>query len=158
MNNFSKSEERVYDIVVERIEILRNLITDTQPEVMGYDLNDNYLFQQDQVDVESMMRQLAERDIHDMSELMKDANRIYNFRKRVKNGEVDIKDIEAGYLDEVLKELIMKGQKINAIKHYRNVMDRDFGTTISLKTAKYTIDALAQNIKVDLTKGYDQPS
>ena len=37
-------------------------------------------------------------------------------------------------------------------------MDRDFGNTISLKTAKYTIDALAQNIKVDLTKGYDQPS
>ena len=60
MNDFSKSEERVYDIVVERIEILRDLITDTQPEVMGYDLNDNYLFQQDQVDVESMMRQLAE--------------------------------------------------------------------------------------------------
>ena len=37
-------------------------------------------------------------------------------------------------------------------------MDRDFGTTISLKLAKYTIDALANNINVDLTKGYDQPS
>ena len=152
MNNFSKSEERVYDIVVERIEILRDLITDTQPEVMGYDLNDNYLFQQDQVDIESMMKQLADRDIHDMSELMKDANRIYNFRKRVKNGEVDIKDIEAGYLDEVLKELIMKGQKINAIKHYRKKMcvtDKNGEVKgPSLKESKEYVDNLQEKFKL----------
>ena len=57
-----------------------------------------------------------------------------------------------------MKDFIKQGQKISAIKHYRNVMDRDFGTTISLKLAKYTVDALANNINVDLTKGYDKPS
>jgi ribosomal protein L7/L12 len=151
-SSFSKSEERVYDIVVERIEILRDLITDTQPEVMGYDLNDNYLFQQDQVDVEEMMRQLNERDIYDMSQLMKEANRIFNFRKRVKNGEVDITDIEAGYLDEVLKELIMKGQKINAIKHYRKkmgVVDKNGEVKgPSLKESKEYVDNLQERYKL----------
>jgi len=151
-SSFSKSEERVYDIVVERIEILRDLITDTQPEVMGYDLNDNYLFQQDQVDVEEMMRQLNERDIYDMSQLMKEANRIFNFRKRVKNGEVDITDIEAGYLDEVLKELIMKGQKINAIKHYRKkmgVVDKNGEVKgPSLKESKEYVDDLQERYKL----------
>ena len=151
-SSFSKSEERVYDIVVERIEILRDLITDTQPEVMGYELNDNYLFQQDQVDVEEMMRQLNERDIHDMSQLMKEANRIFNFRKRVKNGEVDITDIEAGYLDEVLKELIMKGQKINAIKHYRKkmgVVDKNGEVKgPSLKESKEYVDDLQERYKL----------
>ena len=152
MNNFSKSEERVYDIVMKRIETLRDLITDTQPEVMGYELNDNYLFQQDQVDVESMMRQLNERDIHDMAELMKEANRIFNFRKRVKNGEVDITDIEAGYLDEVLKELIMKGQKISAIKHYRKklgVVDKNGEIKgPSLKESKEYVDNLQERYKL----------
>lgn len=151
-SSFSKSEERVYDIVVERIEILRDLITDTQPEVMGYDLNDNYLFQQDQVDVEEMMRQLNERDIYDMSQLMKEANRIFNFRKRVKNGEVDITDIEAGYLDEVLKESIMKGQKINAIKHYRKkmgVVDKNGEVKgPSLKESKEYVDDLQERYKL----------
>lgn len=151
-SSFSKSEERVYDIVVERIEILRDLITDTQPEVMGYELNDNYLFQQDQVDVEEMMRQLNERDIYDMSQLMKEANRIFNFRKRVKNGEVDITDIEAGYLDEVLKELIMKGQKINAIKHYRKkmgVVDKNGEVKgPSLKESKEYVDDLQERYKL----------
>ena len=151
-SSFSKSEERVYDIVVERIETLRDLITDTQPEVMGYELNDNYLFQQDQIDIEEMMRQLNERDIHDMSQLMIEANRIFNFRKRVKNGEVDITDIEAGYLDEVLKELIMKGQKINAIKHYRKkmgVVDKNGEVEgPSLKESKEYVDNLQERYKL----------
>ncbi len=151
-SSFSKSEERVYDIVVERIETLRDLITDTQPEVMGYELNDNYLFQQDQIDIEEMMRQLNERDIHDMSQLMIEANRIFNFRKRVKNGEVDITDIEAGYLDEVLKELIMKGQKINAIKHYRKkmgVVDKNGEVKgPSLKESKEYVDNLQERYKL----------
>ena len=151
-SSFSKSEERVYDIVVERIETLRDLITDTQPEVMGYELNDNYLFQQAQIDIEEMMRQLNERDIHDMSQLMIEANRIFNFRKRVKNGEVDITDIEAGYLDEVLKELIMKGQKINAIKHYRKkmgVVDKNGEVKgPSLKESKEYVDNLQERYKL----------
>ena len=151
-SSFSKREERVYDIVVERIETLRDLITDTQPEVMGYELNDNYLFQQDQIDIEEMMRQLNERDIHDMSQLMIEANRIFNFRKRVKNGEVDITDIEAGYLDEVLKELIMKGQKINAIKHYRKkmgVVDKNGEVKgPSLKESKEYVDNLQERYKL----------
>ena len=88
----------------------------------------------------------------ELSELMKDANRIYNFRKRVKNGEVDIKDIEAGYLDEVLKELIMKGQKINAIKHYRKKMcvtDKNGEVKgPSLKESKEYVDNLQEKFKL----------
>ena len=91
-----------------------------------------------------------------MIQVMRNSNRIWRIRNKVKNSNWDVN----GYicLLEDVEDYIATGSKIMAIKHYRNVMDRDFGTTISLKTAKYTVDALAQTIKVDLTKGYDQPS
>jgi ribosomal protein L7/L12 len=90
----------------------------------------------------------------EMVNLMEESNHIWTIRNKIHNGEWDVLPLVE--LEKEIKDFISQGQKINAIKHYRNVMDRDFGTTMSLKIAKYTIDALAQNIQVDLTKGYNK--
>ena len=59
-------------------------------------------------------------------------------------------------VEKEIKDFISQGAKINAIKHYRNTMKRDFNTEISLRLAKDTIDALADNIpNIDLTTGYN---
>ena len=92
----------------------------------------------------------------EMVNLIEESNHIWTIRNKIHNGEWDA--LPLIQLEKEIKDFISQGQKINAIKHYRNVMDSDFGTTISLKLAKYTVDALQQNIQVDLTKGYDKPS
>jgi hypothetical protein len=35
-----------------------------------------------------------------------------------------------------------------AIKHYRNIMDRDFNETVRLKQAKDIIDKMAEDMKL----------
>ena len=149
--------------ILERLESLEALIEKTEPDIP----DDRNLFSmhsiETQENIDWVRSIVTGNSNHDQDsarmkiiQIMKDSNRIWSIRNKIHNGEWDV--LPLVQLEKEVKDFISQGQKISAIKHYRNVMDRDFGTTISLKTAKYTIDALAQNIKVDLTKGYDQPS
>ena len=140
--------------LLKRLNKLTKLISKTEPDVEP----DTHLFSQHSIDHEKsvMMVQEERCSQREMVNIMEESNHIWTIRNKIHNGEWDV--LPLVQLEKEVKDFISQGQKINAIKHYRNVMDRDFGTTISLKTAKYTVDALAQNIKVDLTKGYDQPS
>ena len=140
--------------LLKRLNKLTKLIAKTEPDVEP----DTHLFSQHSIDHEKhvMMVQEERYTQREMVNLMEESNHIWTIRNKIHNGEWDV--LPLVQLEKEVKDFISQGQKINAIKHYRNVMDRDFGTTISLKTAKYTVDALAQNIKVDLTKGYDKPS
>ena len=140
--------------LLKRLNKLTKLIAKTEPDVEP----DTHLFSQHSIDDEKrvMMVQEERCSQREMVNIMEESNHIWTIRNKIHNGEWDA--LPLIQLEKEIKDFISQGQKINAIKHYRNVMDRDFGTTISLKTAKYTVDALAQNIKVDLTKGYDQPS
>ena len=140
--------------LLKRLNKLTKLIAKTEPD----NEPDTHLFSQHSITNEkNIMRVKEERYTQrEMVNLMEESNHIWTIRNKIHNGEWDVLPLVE--LEKEIKDFISQGQKINAIKHYRNVMDRDFGTTMSLKIAKYTIDALAQNIKVDLTKGYDQAS
>ena len=140
--------------LLKRLNKLTKLIAKTEPDVEP----DTHLFSQHSITHEKNIMRIQEERYtqREMVNLMEESNHIWTIRNKIHNGEWDVLPLVE--LEKEIKDFISQGQKINAIKHYRNVMDRDFGTTISLKTAKYTVDALAQNIKVDLTKGYDQPS
>ena len=140
--------------LLKRLNKLTKLIAKTEPD----NAPDTHLFSHHSITNEkNIMRVKEERYTQrEMVNLIEESNHIWTIRNKIHNGEWDVLPLVE--LEKEIKDFISQGQKINAIKHYRNVMDRDFGTTISLKLAKYTVDALANNIQVDLTKGYDQPS
>ena len=140
--------------LLKRLNKLTKLIAKTET----VNEPDTLLFSQHSITNENnIMRVKEERYTQrEMVNLMEESNHIWTIRNKIHNGEWDVLPLVE--LEKEIKDFISQGQKINAIKHYRNVMYRDFGTTISLKLAKYTVDALAQNIQVDLTKGYDKPS
>tara|TARA_B100001113_G_scaffold178770_1_gene146392 strand:- start:244 stop:591 length:348 start_codon:yes stop_codon:yes gene_type:complete len=100
-----------------------------------------------------MMIEEGRCSTRDIKEIMEKSNIIWGMRNKVKNGEsYDTQPLHQ--LEMELHEFIQKGQKINAIKHYRGVMDRQFGIEISLKVAKYTMDALQQHHDgIDLMTG-----
>jgi len=140
--------------LLKRLSKLTKLIDKTEPDIEP----DTHLFSQHSIDHERrvMMVQEERYTQREMVEIMEASNHIWTIRNKIHNGDWDLLPLVE--LEKEIKDFIKQGQKISAIKHYRNVMDRDFGTTISLKLAKYTVDALANNISVDLTKGYDKPS
>ena len=140
--------------LLKRLNKLTKLIAKTEPD----NEPDTHLFSQHSINHEKNVMMVQEERLsqREMVNLMEESNHIWTIRNKIHNGDWDLLPLVE--LEKEIKDFISQGQKINAIKHYRNVMDRDFGTTISLKLAKYTVDALAQNIQVDLTKGYDKPS
>ena len=140
--------------LLKRLNKLTKLIAKTEPD----NEPDTHLFSQHSINHEKNVMAVQEERLsqREMVNLMEESNHIWTIRNKIHNGDWDLLPLVE--LEKEIKDFISQGQKINAIKHYRGVMDRDFGTTISLKLAKYTVDALANNIQVDLTKGYDQPS
>ena len=140
--------------LLKRLNKLTKLIAKTEPDLEP----DTHLFSQHSINHEKNVLIVQEERYtqREMVEIMEASNHIWTIRNKIHNGDWDLLPLVE--LEKEMKDFIKQGQKISAIKHYRNVMDRDFGTTISLKLAKYTVDALANNISVDLTKGYDQPS
>jgi len=90
------------DLLLKRIHRLQELVHQTQPEVMNYEVSDNWLFQQDEIEVEEMIQDIEQNRIQSVVEMMKQANRIYNFRIRVQSGEIDMTErtIELIKLDE----------------------------------------------------------
>ena len=70
---------------------------------------------------------------------------LFQLQNKIKNGEWD--GSEHTKLHDEVEDFIAQGQKINAIKHYRHVMDEIFDTEISLKGAKDYVDALAEDMR-----------
>ena len=87
-------------------------------------------------------------DHFDLSEVMRQANKLWKIMNRIKNGE----DVYKVVLDEELEDFIILGQKINAIKHYRRVMKERIGEQPSLRESKDYVDALQDNL--NKVKGY----
>ena len=137
--------------VLKKLYTLDVLINKTEPD----DLPDSHLFSMHTIENQKniMMIEEGRCSTRDIKEIMEKSNIIWGMRNRVKNGEVyDTQPLQQ--LEMELHELIQKNQKINAIKHYRNVMDKQYGIEISLKVAKYTIDALQkQSEGIDLMTG-----
>jgi len=129
------------DLVKGRLEMLLKLVEETQPDI----IDNNYLFQPHHWQVQNWIEQLEEGDdLHKASEMMKDANAMWSFRNRFKNGELDVNEWPKVEVEEQIKEFLIKGHKINAIKYYRKHKMEDMKEDCSLRKAKDYIDSLQE--------------
>ncbi len=130
--------------LLKRLNKLTKLIDKTEPDVEP----DTHLFSQHSIDHEKrvMMVQEERYSQREMVNIMEESNHIWTIRNKIHNGEWDV--LPLVQLEKEVKDFISQGQKINAIKHYRNVMDRDFNETVRLKQAKDVIDKMAEDMKL----------
>ena len=129
------------DLVKDRLEMLLKLVEETQPDIV----DENYLFKPHHWQVQNWIEQLEEgNDLHKASEIMKDANAMWSFRNRFKNGELDVNEWPKVEVEEQIKEFLIKGHKIEAIKYYRKHKQEDLKENCSLRTSKEYIDSLHQ--------------
>ncbi len=80
-----------------------------------------------------------------MTDIMKQANKLWKMRNKVKNGEWD--NLEHSVMIEDIEDFIAQNQKINAIKYYRNEMKEKFDDVVSLREAKEFVDQLQVTMK-----------
>jgi ribosomal protein L7/L12 len=85
----------------------------------------------------------SERDL--IINVMRESNKIWRLRNKVKNGEFD--GLAMQELDETIEEFLVQGQKISAIKHYRQEMQDQFKEQVSLREAKDYVDAIHNDMK-----------
>jgi len=129
------------DLVKDRLEMLLKLVEETQPDIV----DDNYLFQPHHWKVQYWIEQLEKDELESsISSVMKDANAMWSFRNRFKNGELDPNEWPDVVVEETIKDFLIKGHKINAIKYYRKHKIEDMKEECSLKSAKEYIDSLQE--------------
>ena len=147
------------DIILERIDSLVTLCEKTEP---GY-MDSTILFTGQYVAAQEMHAKLARivlDDIDDNSQasigareeivdIMKEANLIYKMRKKMKKWMEKGKDlnIEALQMEAEIEDYLVAGQKINAIKRYREGMKDIFDEQVSLRDSKTYIDNMNDDLK-----------
>ena len=134
------------DWVVEKLNRLVKLSRATEPAQP----DDTSLFTPHTIDAYDLLDRVEKRydsmSSSDMVEIMCEANRIWKIRRKIWNGEWDALP-EAQLIAEV-EDYIIRGQKINGIKHYKHNSERVFGKPYGLKESKQAID----NMEADLRK------
>jgi hypothetical protein len=141
--------------LLKRLNKLTKLIAMTEPDIEP----DTHLFSAQSIQHEKNVRDVDEErpSKRELINIMEQSNHIWTIRNKIKNGEWD--SLPITQLEHEIRDFITQGQKINAIKHYRKVMNDDFNIEVGLRLAKETVDALQQNIpNIDLMKGYEKPS
>ncbi len=145
--------------IIERLESLETLIDKTEPDIP----NEKDLFSMHSIETQEnidWMRSIVTRKSnHDQDserikiiQIMKDSNRIWSIRNKIQNGDWD--DLEMLEVEDTIKDLLSRHQKINAIKYYRNYMSEQLNVDMGLRQAKDTIDAIGEGRTVDLSIGY----
>ena len=136
--------------VLKKLYTLDVLINKTEPDVMP----DSHLFSAHTIENQNniMMIQEGRTTPRDIKDIMQKSNIIWAMRNKIHNGEWD--ELEPLYeLEMELRNLCQNGNKIQAIKRYRSYMSENYNIDITLKIAKYTIDALSEQKPVDLMTG-----
>ena len=147
------------DMILERIDSLVILCEKTEPEFK----DSTILFTGQYVAAQEMHAKLARivlDDIDDNSQasigareeivdIMKEANLIYKMRKKMKKWMEKGKDlnIEALQMEAEIEDYLVAGQKINAIKRYREGMKDIFDEQVSLRDSKTHIDNVNDDLK-----------
>ena len=133
------------DHVLDRLELLVTLCGETEPDVP----DDKTLFTGQYVAAKEMLEKVANKNFHltdySMTDIMKQANKLWKMRNKVKNGEWD--NLEHSVMIEDIEDFIAQNQKINAIKYYRNEMKEKFDDEVSLREAKEFVDQLQVTMK-----------
>ena len=140
-------------LILDRLELLVKLCEKTEPDIP----TEKRLFTEHSISVHEMIKEVRElhtgiknidpdsdRDL--MINIMRQANKIWRIRNKVKNGEWD--DITHIEMYETIEDYIAQGQKINAIKYYRQEMGDMFSEQVTLREAKDYIDKIADDMRL----------
>jgi len=138
--------------ILERLELLVKLCEKTEPDIP----NDTQLFTEHSISVQGMMKSVrdlqtgkqtvdpdSERDL--MINIMRESNKIWKLRNKVKNGEWD--DLSHAVIEEEIEDFLAEGQKINAIKYYRSEMKERFDKKIGLRESKDYVDMIQDDMR-----------
>ena len=139
-------------IILDRLELLVSLCEKTEPDVP----TERHLFTEHSISVNTMIGEIrdlttgmktidpdSERDL--IINVMRESNKIWRLRNKVKNGEFD--GLAMQELDEAIEEFLVQGHKIQAIKHYRQEMQDQFKEQVSLREAKDYVDTIHADMK-----------
>ena len=139
-------------LILDRLEMLVSLCEETEPDVP----TERHLFTEHSISVQSMIKEIrdltrgitaidpdSQRDL--LINVMRESNKIWRLRNKVKNGDFD--DLANLEMNETIEDFLAQGQKINAIKHYRQEMHDQFKEQVSLREAKDYVDAIHDDMK-----------
>jgi ribosomal protein L7/L12 len=138
--------------ILLRLEMLADLCETTEPDVPS----DKQLFSNHLIEVQNMITLVTNiesgkvdfepnNEREQITEVMRSSNKIWRYRNKIKNGELDITE-HAEMIDEI-EDYLAQGQKINAIKYYREEMKVRFGERVGLREAKDYIDSIDDDLK-----------
>ena len=138
--------------ILLRLEMLADLCDTTEPDVPS----DKLLFSNHLIEVQNMITLVTDManggvnfepgtEREQLIEVMRSSNKIWKFRNKIKNGEVDTID-HAEMIDEI-EDYLAQGQKINAIKYYREEMQHRFDERVSLRESKDFVDSIDDDLK-----------
>ena len=138
--------------ILHRLEMLAELCEATEPEVP----NDKQLFSNHLIEVQNMITLVTDMESGEVNfesgtereqitEVMRSSNKIWRFRNKIKNGELDTTE-HAEMIDEI-EDYLAQGQKINAIKYYREEMQHRFDERVSLRESKDFVDSIDNDLK-----------
>ena len=139
-------------LILDRLEMLVSLCEETEPDVP----TERHLFTEHSISVNTMIMEVrelttgrksvdpdSERDL--IIKVMRESNKIWRLRNKVKNGDFD--DLANLEMNETIEDFLAQGQKINAIKHYRQEMHDQFKETVTLREAKDYVDSIHNDMK-----------
>ena len=134
--------------ILLRLEMLTDLCETTEPDVPS----DKHLFSKHLIEVQNMITLVTDIENFEpsvereqLTQVMKSSNRIWRFRNKIKNGELDMAE-QVEMLDEI-EDYLAQGQKINAIKYYRDEMKVRFDEQVSLRESKDFVDSIYNDLK-----------
>ena len=130
-------------LILDRLELLVKLCEKTEPDIP----TEKRLFTEHSISVHEMLEEVRIlTDSSTLIKIMRQANKIWRLRNKVKNGEFD--DLSYIEMTEQIEDYIAQGQKINAIKYYRQEMGDMFSEQVTLREAKDHIDDIAANMRL----------
>ena len=138
--------------ILLRLEMLTDLCETTEPDVPS----DKQLFSNHLIEVQNMITLVtymknggvnfeSGTELEQLTEVMRSSNKIWRFRNRIKNGELHITE-HYEMIDEI-EDYLAQGQKINAIKYYREEMKERYDERVSLRESKDFVDSIDADLK-----------
>ena len=123
--------------------MLVKLCEKTEPDVP----NEKQLFSDHIITVNEMLEEVRiSTDGSTLTKIMRQANRIWRIRNKIKNGDWD--DLSYIEMTEQIEDYIAQGHKINAIKYYRQEMNDKLNEQVTLREAKEYIDGIASDMRL----------
>ena len=124
----------------EKLNRLVKLVRSTEPDQP----DDKHLFKPSTIEAYDLLVEVEQRydemRPHEIKEIMVEANKLWKFRRKIWNGDVDW-DWQSNW-DSELADMIKRNEIITAIKYYRDECKKETGTAPSLRESKQYVDKM----------------